>query len=43
MVQILQFPLKRKNYPFIDKLSDEAKEANSVNTIYLSGNKVMWT
>lgn len=34
-------PFKEKIIPFLDKLSDEAKEANSVNTIYLSGNDVI--
>tara|TARA_Y100000590_G_C15594466_1_gene967468 strand:- start:146 stop:943 length:798 start_codon:yes stop_codon:yes gene_type:complete len=34
-------PFKERIIPFLDKLSDEAKEANSVNTIYLSENIVV--
>ena len=33
-------PFKEKIIPFVDELSEEAKEANSVNTIYLSGSKI---
>ncbi len=34
-------PFKEKIIPFIDKLSSEAEEAKSVNTIYLKENKVI--
>ena len=33
-------PFKEKIIPFVDELSDDAKEANSVNMIYLSGSKI---
>ena len=34
-------PFKEKIMPYIDTLSNEAREANSVNTIYLSNDKVV--
>ncbi len=34
-------PFKEKIIPFIDKLTEEASYANSVNTIYLSGNNII--
>ena len=34
-------PFKVKIIKFIDILSDEAKNANSVNTVYMSGNNIM--
>ena len=34
-------PYKEKIIPLIDELSEEAREANSVNTIYLSNKKVI--
>ena len=34
-------PFKEKIIPYLDKLSNEAKVANSVNTIYMSNNKVV--
>ena len=34
-------PFKEKIIPFIDTLSNEARESNSVNTIYLSNDKVV--
>ena len=33
-------PFKEKIIPFMEELTEEAKEANSVNTIYLSGGKI---
>ena len=37
----ITLPFKEKIIKFVDKLTDEAKEANSVNTIYLSNNSVV--
>ena len=34
-------PYKEKIIPFLDSLSDQAKEANSVNTLYLLNDKVV--
>ena len=34
-------PFKEKIIKFIDILSDEARDANSVNTVYMSGNNIM--
>ena len=34
-------PFKEKIIKFIDILSDEAKDANSVNTVYMSGNNII--
>ena len=34
-------PFKEKIIKFVDELTNEAKEANSVNTIYLSDNKII--
>ena len=34
-------PFKKKIIPYLDELSDEAKETQSVNTIYLKNNKVV--
>ena len=34
-------PFKKAVIPFLDKLSDEAKKTQSVNTIYLSNNKTI--